>query len=98
MRRLRFREAEAFVVVFFVVFPDAVEDLPADFREEAGGVPEDCFPKACGEIHRDPQVIPATMYRMSFREDSTLNVYRRKLGPITAISSSARLRTISACR
>lgn len=101
MRRLRFRAAGVFAVDFdldFAVFadePGAFEEL---LRVEGLAALSDCFPSASVERHRDPLLIPATMNNKSFREDNTLNIYRRKFGPITEISSSARLRTISACK
>ena len=101
MRRLRFRAAGVFAVDFdfdFAVFADELDVLEELLRVEGAAALSDCFPSACGKSHRDPLVIPAATNTMSFREDNTLNFYRRKLGPITEISSSAKLRTISACR
>lgn len=101
MRRLCFRATGVFAVDFALDFAVFVDELVA-FDEllcvEGVATLSDCFPSASGEIDRDPQVIPTATSRMSFWEDDTLNFYRRKLGPITEISSSARLRTISACR
>ena len=108
MRRLRFLAAALFVldectlldVADFCmgVFEDALPDLAVAFRVADVELLSDCFPKARGEPHRDPQAIPATMNKTNVREDNTLTVYRRKLAPITEISSSARLRTSSAWR
>jgi hypothetical protein len=107
MRRLRFLAAALFVLdecaLFDVagfalaVFEDPLPDLVACRVAEAE-VFSDCFPKARGEPHRDPPAIPATKKKTNVREDNTLTVYRRKLAPITEISSSARLRTSSAWR
>ena len=77
-------------------FADALPDLEAALWVVGAEALSDCFPKARGETHRDPPAIPATMHKTNVREDNTLTIYRRKLAPITEISSSARLRTSSA--
>ena len=81
----------------FDVFAVAELVLEGAVRDEAE-LPALCLANVDGGTHRDPQVIPAAMHNANVREDNTLTIYRRKFGPITEISSSARLRTISACK
>src|SRR4249919_3901778 len=91
IRRLRFRAAVVFAVDFdfeFAVFADELDAFEELLRVEGAAAPSDCFPSACAESHKDPLAIPAATNRMSFREDNTPSFYRRKLGPITEISSS----------
>ena len=103
MRRLRFLRprsslrACALLTCDFAVFPAFVPAaLAAGLRVRRKKHCRLAFRTHARETHRDPQAIPATMHRTNVREDNTLTIYRRKLAPITEISSSARLRTSSA--
>ena len=74
MRRLRFLAAALFALDECTLFDVADFDLAVALRVPEVEVLSDCFPKARGETHRDPQAIPAAMHKTNVREDNTLTL------------------------